>query len=93
MRYFVAAGKHVNHIRAIARQQPITTIEGLLEAVFSVESAPRLYSEDPGPAEESIEGGQLSRALQWRRRRDGATVELTIDKSSFLWDIRRTVTT
>jgi hypothetical protein len=27
------------------------TIEGLLEAVFSVGSAPRLYSEYPRPAE------------------------------------------
>jgi hypothetical protein len=29
----------------------MTTIEGLLEAAFSVESAQRLYSEDPRPAE------------------------------------------
>jgi hypothetical protein len=43
MRYLVTAGKHVNDIRAIARQPFITTIEGLLEVVFSVESAPRLY--------------------------------------------------
>jgi hypothetical protein len=46
----VTAGKHVNDIRAIARQAPIT-IEKMLEAVFSVGSAPRLYSEDPRPAE------------------------------------------
>jgi hypothetical protein len=46
----VAAGKHVNDIRAIPRQPPITT-EKLLEAVFSVGSAPRLYSEDPRLAE------------------------------------------
>jgi hypothetical protein len=30
----------------------MTTIKGLLEAVFSVGSAPRLYSEDSRPAEE-----------------------------------------
>jgi hypothetical protein len=44
------AEKHVNDIRAIARQPPIT-IEKLLEAVFSVGSAPRLYSENSRPAE------------------------------------------
>jgi hypothetical protein len=33
----------------------MTTIEKLLEAVFSVESTPRLYSEDPRLAEESVE--------------------------------------
>jgi hypothetical protein len=43
MRCLVAAGKHVNDIRAIVRQPPITT-EKLLEAAFSVGSAPRLYS-------------------------------------------------
>jgi hypothetical protein len=46
----VATDKHVNDIRAI-RQPPVTTIEKLLEAVYSVGSAPRLYSEDPRPAE------------------------------------------
>jgi hypothetical protein len=51
MRCLVAAGKHVNDIRVIARQLPITTIEKLLEVVFSVESAPRLYSEYPRPGE------------------------------------------
>jgi hypothetical protein len=51
MRSLVAAGKHVNHNRAIARQPPITTTEKLLEAVFSVGFAPRVYSEDPRPAE------------------------------------------
>jgi hypothetical protein len=35
--------KHVNNIRTIARQSSITKREVLLEAVFSVESAPRLY--------------------------------------------------
>jgi hypothetical protein len=46
------AGKHGNDILAIARQTPMTTIEGVLEAaVFSVESAPRRYSEDIRPAE------------------------------------------
>jgi hypothetical protein len=51
MRCFVTAARHVNDIQATARQQPITTIERMLEAVFSVGSAPRLYSEDPRPAE------------------------------------------
>jgi hypothetical protein len=46
----VTTGKHVNNIRDIARQPPITTIRELLEAVFSVGFAPRLYNEDPGPA-------------------------------------------
>jgi hypothetical protein len=50
MRCLVAASKHVNDIRATARQPTITT-EKLLEAVFSVRSAPRLYSEDSRPAE------------------------------------------
>jgi hypothetical protein len=43
----VTAGKHVNDTRAIARQPPVTAIEGLLEVVFSVGSVKRLYSEDP----------------------------------------------
>jgi hypothetical protein len=47
----VEAGKQVNAPRTVARQPPITTIEKLFEAVFSVGSAPRLYSEDPRPAE------------------------------------------
>jgi hypothetical protein len=37
---------HRNYIQSIARQLSMT-IEGLLETVFSVGSAPRLYSEDP----------------------------------------------
>jgi hypothetical protein len=47
MCFFVMAGKHVNNIRAIARQTPLTTIEGFLEDMFSVEFSPRLYSKDP----------------------------------------------
>jgi hypothetical protein len=47
------AGKHINNIGAISRQLPITTREELLEAVFSVGLTPRLYSEDPRPAEGS----------------------------------------
>jgi hypothetical protein len=39
------AGKHVNSDRAIARQQPTTTIEEVLEAVFYMRSVPRLYNE------------------------------------------------
>jgi hypothetical protein len=35
-----------NDIQSIARQQPMTTREGFLEAVFSVGYAPRLYNED-----------------------------------------------
>jgi hypothetical protein len=50
MCWLVEAGKHVNDIRAIVRQPPIT-IGKLMEAVFSVVSAPRPYSEDPRPAE------------------------------------------
>jgi hypothetical protein len=53
MHYSVMAGKHVNNICAIARQLLITTIEELLEAVFSVGSTLRLYSKDPRPAEGS----------------------------------------
>jgi hypothetical protein len=52
----VTAGKHVNNIGAIARQPPISTY-GLQEVVFSVESAPRLYSEDPRPDE--VEGVKI----------------------------------
>jgi hypothetical protein len=44
--------KHVNNIRAVTRQPAITTMNELLGAVFSVGSAPRLYKEDPRPAEE-----------------------------------------
>jgi hypothetical protein len=51
MRYLVTASKHVNDIRAIARQPSITIIEGLLEAMFLAESAPRLYIENPRLAE------------------------------------------
>jgi hypothetical protein len=43
MRCLVTAGKY-NDIRAIARHPPIT-IQGLLEVVFSVGSAPRIYRE------------------------------------------------
>jgi hypothetical protein len=59
MRCLVTDGKHVNNIRANARQPPITITEKGLEAVFSVGSAPRLYSEDPRPAERlKLGGGQ-----------------------------------
>jgi hypothetical protein len=50
MRCLVAAGKHVNDIRAISRQAPIATIK-LSEAVFSVGPALRLYNEATRPAE------------------------------------------
>jgi hypothetical protein len=49
----VAAGKHVNDIRAIVKQPPIRTIEGLLETMFSVGSSPRQYRENARSAEES----------------------------------------
>jgi hypothetical protein len=42
MRCLITAGKHVNKTRAIARQLPITTLEGLLEAAFGVGFSPRL---------------------------------------------------
>jgi hypothetical protein len=42
----VMAGKHVNSIRAIARQPPITAVDGLFEAVFSIGCVPRLHSEE-----------------------------------------------
>jgi hypothetical protein len=41
MSCLVMASKHVYNIQAIARKPPITTIEGLLEAVFSVGSTPK----------------------------------------------------
>jgi hypothetical protein len=44
----VAASKHINDMQVITRCPPITTIENLIEAVFSVESAPRLYSKASG---------------------------------------------
>jgi hypothetical protein len=44
-------GKHINDIQAIVSQQPITTIEKLLEAGVSVGFDLRLYSEDPRPDE------------------------------------------
>jgi hypothetical protein len=54
----------------------MTTIEGLLEAVFSVGSALRLYSEDTRPAEgSSVEDSQLREILQGWLRRDGAIVD------------------
>jgi hypothetical protein len=51
VRCLVTAGKHVNNIQAIATQPPITIIDELLKAVFSVGYAPRLYNKDPRPAE------------------------------------------
>jgi hypothetical protein len=51
MRCLITADKHINNTLAIAWQPPVARIEKPLEAVFSVESAPELYSEDPRPAE------------------------------------------
>jgi hypothetical protein len=77
MRCLVMARKHVNNIWATAKQLPITAMEGLLKAVFSVGSTPRLYSEDRMLAEHSsVEWSevagvwQFSRALQQRLRSD-----------------------
>jgi hypothetical protein len=62
-----------------------------LEAMFSVGTASRLYSEEPKPVEcsevvvwwmSSVECWQFSRALQGKLRRDGAIVEWAVDKSS-----------
>jgi hypothetical protein len=44
MHCLATADKHINDIRAIARQPPMKTIEGVLEAMFSVESAPAYFS-------------------------------------------------
>jgi hypothetical protein len=63
MRYLIMAGKYINNIRTLARQPPIPTIEGLLEAVFSVGFNPRPYSEDPRPAESSsVEWSEMKRS-------------------------------
>jgi hypothetical protein len=51
MHCLVTASKHVTNNQAIARQLLITAVEGLLEAVLSVRSALRPYSEDLRPAE------------------------------------------
>jgi predicted benzoate:H+ symporter BenE len=72
MRCLVTAGKHINDIQAIARQPPIIT-EGIWEAVFSVGSAPRLYSEAPRQAESSAV--QLSTWLVSERVSCGLAVE------------------
>jgi hypothetical protein len=60
----VTAFKHINNIRAIARQPPITTTEELLKAVFSAGFAPGLYNEDPRQdqkIESSVAGFSLGR--------------------------------
>jgi hypothetical protein len=54
MSCLVTTHKHVNSTRAIVRQPSITTIEELLNAVFSVRSAPELYNEDPRPAQREL---------------------------------------
>jgi hypothetical protein len=54
----------------------MTAIEGLLEAVFSVGSAPKQYREDPRLVEEFSSGWQFSLAFERRLRRDGTIVEL-----------------
>jgi hypothetical protein len=51
MRFLVTAGKHINNIHAIARQ---LKLEELSEALFSVGSTLRLYSEDRRQAEDSL---------------------------------------
>jgi hypothetical protein len=65
MHCFVTARQtrsHGNDTRTIARQPRITTTEELLVVVFYVGSAPRLYSEDPRPAECS--SGECSEVKQ-----------------------------
>jgi hypothetical protein len=59
-----------NNIQSIARHLSMT-IEGLLEAVFSVGSTLRLYSEDPKPADSSSVESQLV------KRRLGGWYEMT----------------
>jgi hypothetical protein len=66
----VTAGKHVNDIRAIARQPPTTTIEKLLKAVFSVGSSPRLYNENLRPAELISQSSGVVREFYMRRCED-----------------------
>jgi hypothetical protein len=48
MRCLVVVGKHVNDIWAVARQQPVTTIEKLLEAVFLLGSPQGSIQRTPG---------------------------------------------
>jgi hypothetical protein len=47
--------------QSITREPPMTAIEGLLEAVFSVGSTLRLYSEDLRPAETLIQNRKCKR--------------------------------
>jgi hypothetical protein len=54
MRCLVTVGKHVNNIRAITRQPPIT-IKELFGAVFSVGSVRSIYNEDPRPTQWNLE--------------------------------------
>jgi hypothetical protein len=61
----VTAGKHVNNIRVIARQPPIAKIKILLEAVFVVGCAPRIYCEDPRPDECSSVQAVKKRIAGW----------------------------
>jgi hypothetical protein len=48
----------------------MSTIEAMLEVVFSVGSTPRLYSEDPRPAEDFYSGltVQLSSSKEAEKR-------------------------
>jgi hypothetical protein len=56
----VTACKHVNDIRAVARQLPITKRERVLEAVFSIGSVLRLCNEDRRLAEGNCGSSVLS---------------------------------
>jgi bifunctional ADP-heptose synthase (sugar kinase/adenylyltransferase) len=76
----VTADEHVNNNRAIARQPPVTTLEGLLVAVFSVGSVPRLYSENPRPVECS--------SVQAMKRRLGGWCEMAANLAVFSCESR-----
>jgi hypothetical protein len=67
--------KHVNDIWAIAGQLPITTIAKLLEAVFSVGSTPKLYNEDPRPAELNWDSWESAVEFRSYQLRDQCSVE------------------
>jgi hypothetical protein len=66
--YIVTQGL-CKHVRAATNTQ--ATIEELLETMFTIESAPRLYNEDPEPSDYPCGGGFecLHRDPASRRRR------------------------
>jgi hypothetical protein len=106
MRCLVTVGKHVNDIRAMAKQPPRTKIGGLLEAMFSFCPSRGYIVRIPGRLNTvkcsswlvserfqlSVEVWQLSRALQENLKRDGAVVIWQLTRVQ-LRDIRLTVRT